>query len=130
MRFITDLSFETQSLLKRFYTMSVKHETRQKAQCILLSNKGFSINRLVELFDVHLNTVYNWLDNWDNEGVLSLYHKRGQGRRPLLANIKSQEIKDLVVKNPKQLKKVISQIAEKHEVKISKRTLIRYIKKN
>ena len=83
------LSFETQSLLKRVYKMSMKHETRQKAHCILLSNKGISINRLVELFDVHFNTICNWLDSWDNEGMLSLYHKREQGRKPLLANIKS-----------------------------------------
>ena len=129
MRFITDLSFETQSLLKRFYTLSKKHETRQKAQCVLLSNKKVGINQLVEIFDVHLNTIYNWLDSWEDEGILSLYHKKGQGRKPLLGNIKEQEIRDLLVENPKQLKKVISQIAEKHEVKISKRTLIRYIKK-
>jgi transposase len=109
--------------------MSKKHETRQKAQCILLSNKGFCINQLIVFFDVHLNTIYNWLDNWDKEGMLSLYHKKGQGRKLLLENMKKQEIKDLVKENPKQLKKVISQIAEKHEVKISKRTLIRYIKK-
>jgi transposase len=110
--------------------MSKKHETRQKAQCVLLSNKGFSINELVVFFDVHLNTIYNWLDSWDNEGILSLYHKKGQGRKPLLVNIKKDEIRNLVIENPKQLKKVISQIAEKHEVKISKRTLIRYVKKN
>ena len=129
MRFITDLNYETQALLKRFYMMSKKHETRQKAQCILLSNKGFSINQLIQFFDVHLNTIYNWLDGWDNEGLLSLYHKKGQGRKPLLESVKEQEIKDLIIENPKQLKKVISQIAEKHKVKISKSTLIRYIKK-
>lgn len=129
MRYITDLSFETQSLLKRFYTMSNKHETRQKAQCVFLSNKGFNINQLINIFGVHLNTIYNWLDNWDDKGILSLYHKKGQGRKSLLANIKEQEIKDLLVQNPKQLKKVISQIEEKYEVIISKRTLIRYIKK-
>ena len=97
---------------------------------MLLSNKGFSINQLVEIFDVHLNTIYNWLDSWTTEGILSLYHKKGQGRKSLMKNIKEQDIKDLVIENPKQLKKVISQIAKKYNVKISKRTLIRYIKKN
>ncbi len=130
MRFITELSIETKSLLKRIYKMSKKHETRQKAQCVLLSNKGYCISQLVEIFDVHLSTVYNWLDSWENKGILCLYHKKGQGRKSLLKNIKKQEIVELIVESPKQLKKVISQIAEKYEVEVSKRTLIRYIKKN
>jgi len=38
-RFIKQLSYETQNLLAKFYKYSKKHETRQKTQCILLSNK-------------------------------------------------------------------------------------------
>jgi len=59
MRFINNLPYETQSLLERFYSKSKKHETRQKIQCILLSYRKFTINQLVQIFNVHLNTIYN-----------------------------------------------------------------------
>lgn len=130
MRFIKQISFETQNLLEKFYRYSKKHETRQKAQCILLSNKGITINELVLIYNVHLNTIYNWLNEWETRGLLSLYPIKGQGRKPLLSDDKCNEIKQLVIENPKQIKKVVSQIDDKYEIKVSTRTLKRYIKKN
>jgi transposase len=129
MRYIKTLSPETQSLLTKFYRYSKKHETRQKAQCILLSNKGVTINELVLIFDVHLNTIYNWLNEWESRYLLSLYPVKGQGRKPLLSNEKSEVISQLVSQNPKQIKKVVSQISESFDIKLSTRTLKRYIKK-
>ena len=126
MRFISKLNYETHSLLKRFYSSSKNHETRQKAQCILLSSEGFKIKQLVLIFDVHLNTIYNWMDGWNKDGILSIYHKKGQGRKPLLENIPQNEIKDLVTENPKQLNNVISEIENNYGIHLSKRTVIRY----
>ncbi len=130
MRFIEGLSYETQSLLERIYKKSKKNEPRQKAHCILLSYRGFNINQLVNIFNVHLNTIYKWLNDWEAKGILSLYHKKGQGRKLLLENINEQDIKDLISENPKQLKKVVSLIEKKFAIKVSVRTLIRYLKKN
>jgi len=130
MRFITNLSYETQSLLNRIYTKSKKHETRQKSQCILLSHKRFTITQLVGIFNVHLNTIYNWINDWEERGIISLYPIKGQGRKPLLSDDKSQYIKELVLENPKQLKKVISKISEEYDIELSERTLKRFLKKN
>lgn len=130
MRFIKNLPYETQNLLERFYSKSKKHETRQKAHCILLSYRRFTINQLVLIFNVHLNTIYNWLNEWENGGILSLYPEKGQGRKPLLSDDKSQEIKKLILENPKQLKKVVSKIKDEFDISLSTRTLKRYLKKN
>ena len=130
MRFVKSLPYETQSLLARFYKFGKKHETRQKAQCILLSNKGKTINELFLIFDVHLNTIYNWFNECEARGLLSLYPHKGQGRKPLISDDKSEEIKKIVNENPKQIKKVISEINEKLDIKISTRTLKRFFKKN
>ncbi len=129
MRFIKPLPYETQSLLAKFYRFGKKHETRQKAQCILLSNKGLTINELLLIFDVHLNTIYNWFNEWEARGLLSLYPLKGQGRKPLIGDDNGEVIKNLVNDNPKQIKKVISEIDEKLDIKISTRTLKRFIKK-
>jgi transposase len=129
MRFIKNLPYETQSLLERIYAKSKKHETREKAQCILLSYRGFTINKLFLIFNVHLNTIYNWFNEWENKGILSLYTEKGQGRKSLLDDTKSQEIKKLIIENPKQVKKVISKIKDEYEITLSERTLKRYLKK-
>jgi len=130
MRFVQPLSSETQSLLERIYRFSKKHETRQKARCILLSNKGTTINQLVLIFDVHLNTIYNWLNEWESRKLLSLYTKKGQGRKSLLGDDKIEEIKKIVEDSPKELKTVVSKISEKYGIEISTSTLKRYLKKN
>ncbi len=82
MRNIINLNTETRKLLSRFYKQSQKHEVRQRAHCILLSFKGYSIGQLVEIFEVHMNTIYNWLNNWEKNGIVSLYKKTEQGRKP------------------------------------------------
>jgi len=96
----------------------------------LLSNKGTTINQLVLIFDVHLNTIYNWLNEWESRKLLSLYTKKGQGRKSLLGDDKIEEIKKIVEDSPKELKTVVSKISEKYGIEISTSTLKRYLKKN
>ncbi len=47
----------------------------------------------------------------------------------MIGDDNSEEVKKLVNENPKQIKKVISEIDEKLDIKISTRTLKRFIKK-
>lgn len=130
MRTITGLSFETQSLLSRIYKMSKKHEARERSQCVLLSFKGLSINELVLIFDVHLNTIYNWLDNWESIGLRSLYHRKGQGRKPLLNSKDKPFVKELIEKYPKQIKKVVSELDSQKGIQVSVCTVSRFLKKS
>jgi len=37
--------------------------------------------------------VYNWFNNWETNGILSLYSAKGQGRKPLLSDDIKDEIK-------------------------------------
>ncbi|MEP0880259.1 IS630 family transposase, partial [Trichocoleus sp. ST-U3] len=61
MRFIRDLSRETQRILKRIYKESRHHQVRQRAHCILLSFQGLTMNELIAIFKVSRKTLYNWL---------------------------------------------------------------------
>ncbi len=129
MRYIKNLSFETQSLLKRIYKFSKNHEVRQRAKCILLSYNKFTINVLVNIFDVHLNTIYNWLDNWEKLSLLSLYNSKGQGRKPLLTADNEQFIKESIIENPKQLKRIVAKLDAEKGIKVSVYTIKRFLKK-
>ncbi|MCK5536151.1 MAG: helix-turn-helix domain-containing protein [Bacteroidales bacterium] len=130
MRYIKNLNFETLNLLNRIYKSSKKYQTRQRAHCIILSFKGFTISQLIEIFNVHLNTIYNYLDNWVQYGLLSLYNQKGQGRKSLIKTENEQFIKHVVKKYPNQLKKVLAILDKEKEIKMSLDTLKRFIKKN
>jgi hypothetical protein len=52
MRFIRDLSWETQKMLERIYRYSEHHQTRQRAKCLLLSFQGTAIKELMKIFEV------------------------------------------------------------------------------
>lgn len=130
MRYISNLNYESEKTLERFYKFSTKHDVRQKAKCILLSNKKFTINQLSQIFEVHVNTIYNWFDNWNQNGLLSLYNLKGQGRKPIIGNSNEQFMREQIIANPKQIKKIVSALETEKGIKVSKYTVKRFIKKN
>ncbi len=72
MQFTREVFPETQRLLQRLYRQSRHHQVRQRAHCILLTNQDYSIAQLMEIFSVSRKTLYNWWNNWDEQGVLGL----------------------------------------------------------
>jgi Homeodomain-like domain len=62
MRFIEDLSQETQSILQRIYKYSQHYRVRQRAHCLLLSSKGYTTTQLQEIFQVDRITIYHWFN--------------------------------------------------------------------
>jgi len=66
-------------LLNRIYRQSRHHQVRQRAHCLLLINQGQKVSELMEIFDVSYRTIYNWIQNWDSEGMIGLYNKSGRG---------------------------------------------------
>ena len=52
MRFIRDLSWETEKMLERIYRYSEHHQTRQRAKCLLLSFQRTTIKELMKIFEV------------------------------------------------------------------------------
>ena len=130
MRNILELSFETQKLLKRIEKNAKKAHTRRRASCILLSYKGFSISTLSTILSVHLNSIYNYLNGWEKSGLLSFYNTKGAGRKLKIGIENKEFVRKSVQKNPRQLNLVLLDLAEEKGIKVSKKTLIRYLKKN
>ena len=126
MRYIKNLCYDTRSLLKRIYKHSRKHEVRQKAKCLLLSFQGYSITELSEIFEVHFNTIYAW----ETEKLLSLYHAKGQGRKPKINADSLELVAKMIAENPKQIDKIIVALADEKSIKVSRNTVKRLLKKN
>lgn len=73
--------------------------------------------------------MYNWLDRWEHEGMLGLYNKPGRGRKKIFNSAQSDQIKDWVKLQPKQLKQVVQKIKEEWCINTSTETIKRIIKK-
>ncbi|MEG4294503.1 helix-turn-helix domain-containing protein, partial [Microcoleus sp. C2C3] len=74
-------------------------------------------------------TMYNWLNRWEDEGMLGLYNKPGRGRKKTFDAAQSDQIRDWVKLQPKQLKQVVQKIKKEWSVNISTETIKRIIKK-
>lgn len=128
MRWIRDLSRETQRILKRIYKQSRHHQVRQRAQCILLSFQGLTIKELMTIFSVSRKTLYNWLTSWEDKKLVGLYDQAGRGRKPKLKEEQKEQIREWIKADPKNLKKILGRVEKEWEIKISKDTLKRVLK--
>src|SRR6266853_1107687 len=105
MRFIRDLSPETQRLLRRCYKESQHHRVRQRAHCILLSFDGKTTKELMHIFDVERLTIYHWFDAWERRHFAGLYDHAKCGRPPKLTEAEQENSKRVSTKTLKRLLK-------------------------
>jgi transposase len=127
MRFIRGLSKDTIKVLERIYKQSRYYQVRQRAQCIKLSNEGYKINELMQLFNVSRLTITNWFDDWDMFMLAGLYDKKGRGRKSKLNDEQKQQVKEWVKQNSKNLHLVIKKIRESWNIDVSKDTIKRIL---
>ena len=85
MRFVGPLGYDTKKVLRRLHKQSERARVRDRAQCVLLSEQGYTIPTLCKVFDVTQVTIYNWFNNWEERGLAGLYDKPGRGRKKKLS---------------------------------------------
>lgn len=127
MRFIQPLPLDTIHLLERIYKHSHHHQTRQRAQCIVLSSRGYRVSQLVEIFQVHRVTVYRWFDAWEARRFVGLYDCPGKGAKRKLTPEQQEQIKAWGKQYPRQLSKIGALVKERFGKKVSKKTLARVL---
>jgi transposase len=128
MRFIDDLPRETIHLLERIQKQSQHHQTRQRAQCILLSARGYSVPALMEIFQVHQITIYRWFDAWEARRLVGLYDCPGKGTKQKLTPEQQAQVKAWGKQFPRQLAKIGALVKHVFGKEVSKKTLARVLK--
>jgi len=129
MRFIHDLSLETQHLLRRCYKESQHHRVRQRAHCILLSFFGKTTTELMHIFDVDRLTIYHWFDAWETCHFAGLYDHKGRGRHPKLTIEEQTKAQQYIEQYPQDMKKVVHLLEQETSKCVSTKTLKRLLKK-
>lgn len=128
MRFIQGLTPETLSLLTRIQKQSRYPHVRQRAHCIMLSFRGYSIQQLQDIFQVSRLTIYNWLNAWESRCLCGLYNKKGQGCKPKLSKEQQEKVREWIKKFPKNINKILSLVKEEFDIVVSKSTIKRILK--
>lgn len=83
MRFIKLTIDEAVSLKERMMASS-SHREIARCRCMMLSHKEYSINELADIFDVDRDTISNWFDRWESQGLEGLKDLPKSGCPPKL----------------------------------------------
>lgn len=128
---IENLTEEQKSSLNKGYSHGKSPLYRRKCHCILLSHSGKTANELADFFGVTTHSIRVWLKQWERFGQEGLKLKPGRGRKPKLSVSSDQHVKivkTLVKNEPKNLRKVTTQIEDQIGIEVSKKTLKRFLK--
>jgi transposase len=126
-KFIGQISFETQKLLKRIWKQSSHHQVRQRSHCLLLTSQGVKLKQLKVIFQVSEKTLYNWFNAWESLGLVGLYNRPGRGRKKTFNSEQIKQIKDWANLHPQQLKQVRQKIKAQWNITVSSKTIKRLL---
>jgi transposase len=129
---IKKLTEEQKSSLKKGYTHGKSPIYRRRCQSILLSNEGKTVKELSSFFGIGEHSIREWLKLWEkHESIQNLKLKAGRGRKPKLKPEETkhvQTVKTLISNEPRNLNRVTAQIDVELGIKVSKKTLKRFLK--
>jgi len=103
--------------------------TRIRAQAIVLSNRGYSIQEIAEVNSVCRQTVSSWLSSWEQECLVGLIDKPRSGRPRVLSAAQEQAAIEAIKKQPRKLKQLASELSEKFGLRVTVSKLKRLCKK-
>lgn len=128
MKSITALTPEEKITLDEAYRNHPCHRVRQRAQCLLLSNRGYLAARLCEWFDVRHETVSAWFEAWETQGLVGLFDKPRSGRPPVFLPAEQEQFIRYVDANPHQAKEAAARLQAETGKKASYHAFKRILK--
>ncbi len=100
----------------------------KRLQSVKLNARGYSIPKISGLLEVHYNSVYNWITQYEKEGVAGLKDRPIRGRPPILTESDKQQVEEFTLKTPHQPKVILARIEAELGKTISRDTLKRTLK--
>lgn len=122
-KFVKELSAQQRSKLQEIYKTDTRWRTRQRAQAILLSARGYSVDQLAALFEIDRDRVSQWLDWWNEYQFDGLDDDPRSGRPPTLDEKEQARARELVGEEPRSTKQGLQRIAAEIGKVISQDTL-------
>ena len=118
--------------LQRGFKKGKKATFRKRCHFILLSDQGYSIKEISQMYGVTRQSVATWFDRYEHDEIRALHTQRGQGRKAILRidnKIESQRVEELLEEYAQNLQPVLHILEKEFGKVMSKRTLQRFLKK-
>jgi transposase len=74
------LTSSEEKLLKALKKEGLTERIRDRSQALLLSSKGFSVKDLSTIFEVRRETILDWYNRWERDGIAGLSDALKSGR--------------------------------------------------
>jgi len=107
MKFVSALTDTDKEALIHLRSDGPTHRQRQRAQAVLLSAKGYTLEQIADVTDAGRNTVSGWLDAWQEQGLDGLADAPKCGCRRKINAALEAELLDLLQNPTPDLKAVV-----------------------
>ena len=130
LRFVNKLSEEAKRQLWEIYHGHPCFAFRRHAHAILLSDRGFTIGQLQDIFAVDRDTVSAWLDLFEQSGAEGLKPLPRPGRPTIYTADEVRQLKELVDQEPRQIRQAQAALQQATGKSSCTETLKRALKKS
>ncbi len=130
MNFVEPLEKAEKITLKEMHSNHPSPSVRVRAHAVLLSDKGFEVKELSNIFDKCRQTVSGWITKWRRFGVTGLFNASGSGRPKALTEEEEEVVLEVIKKEPRRIKTAISEIEKLSGKEINIYALKRTLKKH
>lgn len=129
-RYISSLSTEQKAALEKLRGIEYTSRIGKRAEAILLSARGYSIEEISGITQCHRLSVSHWLSNWDERGIDGLLEREGRGRKRLLTENEESQVMAWLENLPNDARSLAAKIEETFNKKVSIDTVKRLIKRH
>lgn len=127
MKFVSRLTDEQRRQLQRIVDTDPHARARRRAHAVLLNDQGYSRGEIADIYQVKADTVSGWLDAWEARAFQGFCDAPRSGRPKVLNEAERARAIDLIKESPRQIKRVIHQVAAQMGKTVSRSTLKRLI---
>ena len=129
-KFVSDLSWQQRSDLDAIMAGTCNARTKRRAQAILLSARGYTIDEISAIVECHRVTVSRWIEQWHEQGMDGLLENVGRGRKKILSEEEEKQVLEWLKGGERGTGGLLGKIEKVFGKKISSETLKRLFKRN
>jgi transposase len=109
MKHVPPLAEADQEALGALHREGKSHRQRQRAQAVLLSARGFTLDQLADILSADRDTVSARLDAWQGKGLAGLADAPKSGRRRRIDAGLEAVLRHTLIENPSPNRKAVLQ---------------------
>jgi transposase len=122
---------EKQCLLELKANPQIRQRTKQRAEALLLSDKGWKVSAIADYLNCAEKTVRQTFYRWLTQGKEGLFDARRSGRKPICSKEDISYIEECLEKEERTYnsRQLVEKLKEERGVEISDDRLTRILKK-